>query len=625
MSIVGKVDVSHKLLEGLNDSQKQAVTYEGGPLLVLAGAGSGKTRVLTHRAAWIIAQKRAQPEQVLLLTFTNKAASEMKERITQLSDQAPLFSGTFHSFCARILRIDGRNIGINPNFVIYDEDDQKDAIKDILHELNLSKDSYNPSSIASEISMVKNQMITPAQYAEFASGEYQETFFKIYAEYEKYLSKIGALDFDDLLLKVVKLLDESEEVLNKWQSKLTHVLVDEWQDTNKIQYKLTKQLSGKQRNITAVGDAAQSIYSWRGADYRNITYLMRDFPEIKIINLEQNYRSTRNILSAANSVISKNTTHPILTLWTQNQIGEKIKVYKAKTGLDEASFVVREIDNLITEGFDFKDFAVLYRTNAQSRVLEEALLHFGIPYIIVGGVRFYERKEIKDILSYLRLLVNPADIVSERRIRKLGKTRYAKFKSVAEKIREDLKDYSTLDLMDKAVQETDYLSLYQKESEENMARLENIKELRSVATEFPDIEKFLENVALVEAEQNEKGVVKTAKINGSNSVTLMTTHAAKGLEFPVVFVVGMEEGLFPHARSLWEAAELEEERRLAYVGMTRAKELLYLTYATRRLYFGQKSSNPPSRFLIDIPENLIEPLNHSALSRILEYNFDEIG
>ncbi len=624
MGIVFKDNSYNKLLEELNHPQRQAVTYEGGPLLVLAGAGSGKTRVLTHRAAWLIATRKTKPEEVLLLTFTNKAANEMKERITTLSNQAPFFAGTFHSFCARILRLEGKYIGINPSFIIYDEEDQKDAIKQILKDFDLLKDSYSPANVASEISSVKNQMITPLGYSEIANGEWQETFFKIYSAYEKFLIEVGALDFDDLLLKAVKLFEESREVLDKWQNKLNHVLVDEWQDTNKIQYKLTKLLVGKQKNITAVGDAAQSIYSWRGADFRNITNLIHDFPNIKIINLEQNYRSTQNILSAANSVISKNTTHPVLNLWTQNDTGEKIRIFKAKTGLDEASFVSREIKHLkTTEGFDFKDFAVLYRTNAQSRVLEEAFLHFGIPYIIVGGIRFYERKEIKDILSFLRLLVNPSDVVSERRVKKLGKNRFERFKNFAEKIREDLKDYSTLELMDKIVQSTDYLGLYQKESEENIARLENIKELRSVATEFPNIENFLENVTLVEAEQNEKGFLKSATINKGNSVTLMTTHAAKGLEFPVVFIVGMEEGLFPHARALWETSELEEERRLAYVGMTRAKNLLYLTYASCRLYFGQKSSNPPSRFLIEIPESLIKPINHSIINKILEYNFNE--
>jgi len=347
-----------------------------------------------------------------------------------------------------------------------------------------------------------------------------------------------------------------------------------------------------------------SIYSWRGADFRNINYLIREFPDTKIINLEQNYRSTQNILAAANSVISKNTTHPILKLWTEKGAGEKIRLYSARNGLDEASFVVGEIIELTHNRTDFSDIAVLYRTNAQSRVLEEALLHSGVPYVLVGGTRFYDRKEIKDVLSFLRLLVNPKDSVSKRRIEKLGVRRAEKFKILKDEIK-DAQGASTLDLLDAVLEKTGYLDLYQKETEENLARLENIKELRSVATEFPIMDEFLENVALVEAEESsvKHRVDKDAK---KDAVTLMTLHSAKGLEFPVVFIVGMEEGLFPHSRSLWDAGELEEERRLAYVGITRAKSLLYLSYATRRLYFGEKISNPPSRFILDIPEGLLE-------------------
>ena len=598
------------ILTDLNREQQEAVTYTGGPLLVLAGAGSGKTRVLTYRAAWLMAEGKVRPENILLLTFTNKAAGEMKERISKLSAKIPAFAGTFHSFCVRVLRTDGLEIEVPRNFVIYDEKDRKDAIKDILVEFNLSEDSYNPSSIAAQISGAKNQMISPLQYAEGAISENQETVFKIYNRYEKFLKDAHALDFDDLLMKTVELFAQSSPTLSKWQKLLTHIFVDEWQDTNRVQYRLTRQLVGKAENITAVGDAAQSIYGWRGADYKNITLLMRDYPKIKVINLEQNYRSTQNILAAANSVISQNTSHPTLKLWTKNGLGEKIRLYQAQNGLEEASFLAGEISRLKIYGFDYKDIAILYRTNAQSRVLEEAFLHTGIPYVLIGGTRFYDRQEVKDVLSYLRLLTNPNDTVSRKRVEKLGKRRFEKFKALEFKTK-DLKLKTTLDIMDEVLEQTDYLSKYKRETEENLSRLENIKELRSVGAQFPNLNEFLENVALVEQEQLTAG-----NRQPSNSVTLMTLHAAKGLEFPVVFIVGLEEGLFPHSRSLFDINQLEEERRLAYVGMTRAKELLYLTYANRRLYFGQKSSNPPSRFIVDIPENLIETTNKTLIDPI---------
>jgi DNA helicase-2/ATP-dependent DNA helicase PcrA len=607
--------MTDKILSNLNKNQVKAVTYGAGPLLVLAGAGSGKTRVLTYRVAWLIDKKMASPQNILLLTFTNKAANEMKERVTNLTKQVPSFAGTFHSFCAKLLRMDGTAIDIPKDFLIYDNIDQKEIIKDILNELNISPDSYKPASIASVISELKSQMLTPNEYSEFARGDFQEKVLKVYTEYEKKLRDVGALDFDDLLLKAVDLLDKKYDILSKWQEKLTHVLVDEWQDTNKIQYKLTKLLVGESKNLTAVGDASQSIYSWRGADYRNINYLIRDFSEIKIINLEQNYRSTQNILTAANSVISKNSSHPVLNLWTNKGKGEKIKIYRARSGLDEASFVVNQIESLSSNGHRFKDSAVLYRTNAQSRVLEEALLHGGIPYILVGGVRFYERKEIKDVLAYLRLLVNPKDLVSERRAVALGKRRFEKFLEFRENLPKNWQEKNTtLDLMDGVLAKTYYLDKYKRETEENLQRLENIKELRSVAAEFPNINEFLENVALVEAE------VSFSESPGSlddekNRVTLMTLHSAKGLEFPVIFIVGMEEGLFPHSRSLFDTNQLEEERRLAYVGMTRAKDALYLTFANRRLYFGQRTANPPSRFIVDIPENLLEDIG-AASSKI---------
>lgn len=606
------------ILADLNEAQTEAVKYVGTQLLVLAGAGSGKTKVLTQKAAWFISQG-IPPHQILLLTFTNKGANEMKERIAKLTDQMPGFAGTFHSFCVRVLRIDGREIGIHSDFVIYDDSDQKEAIRQILGDLNLPEDSYNPAAIGNIISGAKNKMLEAVQFGEFAQTDFDEKVFKIFSAYEKLLTEINALDFDDLLIKAVKLFKEKPEILAKWQQKLTHILVDEWQDTNKIQYSLVKLLVGNTGNLTCVGDASQSIYSWRGADYKNINYLVKDYPNLKIINLEQNYRSTGNILNAANAIISKNTSHPILKLWTLNDTGKKIKIYQAKSGFDEAAFIVNKISSLKKEDYSLKDFAILYRTNAQSRVLEEALLHVGIPYALVGGVKFYERREIKDILSYLRLAINPKDKVSQKRVDKLGVRRKKKFEEFKSNLK-NLENYTTLELMDSLISAIDYLSAYKKETEENLQRLENIKELRSVATQFPNINEFLENVALVEKEESSKNQKKGIAKEKHDAVTLMTLHAAKGLEFPVVFLVGMEDGIFPHSRSLFDINQLEEERRLAYVGVTRAKKELFLTYASRRLFFGQKVSNPVSRFIIDIPEELMESANNEYV--LDEYNVD---
>ena len=603
-------DMSEISITGLNKEQKEAVTYTEGPLLVLAGAGSGKTKVLTHRVAYFIEKGLIKPENALLLTFTNKAAAEMKERILKLLDsKLQIMASTFHSFCAKVLRIDGESIGIPINFVIYDDSDQKETVKEIMEELNISTDQFNPSSILNGISEAKNMMLSPAEYINFVRSEWQEMAAKVYVEYEKRLKEAGALDFDDLLIKTVILFKEVPEVLEKWNKRLTHIFVDEWQDTNKIQYALTRLLVGKGRNITAVGDASQSIYSWRGADYRNINYLTRDYPNIKIINLEQNYRSTGNILSAANLVISKNTSHPVLKLWTEKENGNKIKLYSAKNGFDEADFVVDEIKTLVKYSKDklnYKDIAILYRTNAQSRVLEEAFLHGGIPYMLVGGVKFYDRKEIKDVLAFIRYLTNPKDKVSKKRIEKIGIRRFEKLETFRTE-NPDLSGLTTLDILDAVIQKTDYLALFQKETEENLARLENLKELRSVATEFPNVTEFLENVTLVETSQDSSKHV-SKNLQEKDSVTLMTLHAAKGLEFPIVFIVGMEEGLFPHSRSLMDSSQMEEERRLAYVGITRAMNQLYLIYANSRLYFGERISNPPSRFIMDIPENLLDSI-----------------
>lgn len=595
--------MTNNLIRNLNSDQIQAVTYKGKHLLVLAGAGSGKTKVLTHRAAWLVNEKVTDAENIILLTFTNKAANEMKQRIISLIGTHPFFAGTFHSFCVKVLRKHGKSIGISPGFIIYDEEDQKEAIKDILENLKLSNDSYKPGSIATAISEAKNQMIKPLEYAEFAHGEWQETIFKIYLEYEKYLKNSNALDFDDLLIKTVNLFSSDKNALDKWQKQLTNILVDEWQDTNKIQYKLIKLLVGEGTNLTAVGDPSQSIYSWRGADYKNVNYLLNDYPNIKVVNLELNYRSTENILEAANQIIKKNTSHPVLQLRSKRGKGEKITIYCAENELDEAKYIVDQVSQLGKRGIRYSDIAVLYRMNAQSRVLEEALLHAGIPYNLIGAIRFYSRKEIKDILSYLRIFANGKDNVSQKRAEKLGKRSYQNFLKYKNQILDKIDELQTIEILDGIISATNYLSKFKRNTEDNIQRLENIKELRSVANQFPNIYEFLETVALVETRQDQNLFSENYT---EGKVNLMTIHSAKGLEFSVVFIVGMEEGIFPHLRSIFDSAGIEEERRLAYVAITRAKEKLYLSYASKRLFFGQKQSNPPSRFIMDIPENLLE-------------------
>lgn len=589
-------------MDTLNKQQNEAVEYTDGPLLVLAGAGSGKTKVLTYRVINLIKKGVVNPENCLLLTFTNKAAKEMKERMGQVDLG---FAGTFHGFCVRVLRSDGKAIGVDQNFLIYDDSDQKDLVKEIVNSLGI-KDTIKSASILYAISEAKNQMLTPNAYAEIATGDFGQAVSSVYKAYEHKLREINALDFDDLLIKTV-LAFEVPEVINKWRERIKQIFVDEWQDTNKIQYKLIRLLDGNRGVITAVGDASQSVYSWRGADYRNINYLMNDYKNIKVINLEQNYRSTQTILEAANSVISKNTSHPILKLWTEKGAGEKISIFSARNGFDEAEYVAKEIYKSVRHGNnEYIDFAVLYRTNAQSRVLEEALLHSGIPYTLIGGVRFYDRKEIKDILSYLRLIANDKDVVSEKRAIALGKRRFEKFKS----LNIDIEKFSTLEIMDAVLSATEYLTKFKEDDPEDAERLENIKEFRSVAIEFPKLLDFLENVSLVEA-----GPINQNR----NAVTLMTLHSAKGLEFPIVFMVGMEEGLFPHSRSLWEKDQMEEERRLCYVGITRAKEVLYLCYASKRLFYGETSTNAPSRFLSDIPEELL----NGRIEMIVEDSYND--
>ncbi|HEX7042683.1 MAG TPA: UvrD-helicase domain-containing protein [Patescibacteria group bacterium] len=597
------------LLKQLNKAQKEAVLYNSGPMIILAGAGSGKTRVLTYKVLYLVSELKISPENILMITFTNKAANEMKERIMKILPGTKPTMATFHSLCAKILRHEAVNIGMSSNFVIYDTQDQQDGVKQVMELLNISTKEYKPQAILAMISQAKNEMLGPNEYSQYAKGTFQQVVAIVYSAYQKLLRSNNAMDFDDLLLETVKLFDTNPEILDKYQDKFQYILIDEYQDTNKVQYKLTRQLGRKYNNICVVGDFSQSIYSWRGADFQNLSKFKVDFPNVKTFELSQNYRSTQKILDAASHVISHNTTHPVLKLWTENDGGEEISIYEARNEQEEILFITNFIQNYGSD--NLSEIAILYRTNAQSRVVEEILLHHGISYNLVGGTRFYERKEIKDVLSYLRVFVNPKDSVSRKRIEKLGKTRLQKFETFLESLKEknQNENFSTIDLMDNIMQVTGYLNLYDEEDEEDSQRLENIKELRSVALSFPDVSNFLENVALVEQEyspSNKSGMPDGVIESKGNAVTLMTLHAAKGLEFPVVFMIGMEEGLFPHSRSLMDKHELEEERRLAYVGMTRAKKRLFLSFAQKRLFFGQRSTSTISRFILELPEQIIQ-------------------
>lgn len=623
------------LLSDLNLNQIEAVKETDGPVLILAGAGSGKTRVLTYKVAYLISQG-VDANQILAVTFTNKAANEMKSRVIRLLGSQVIrnektrkpeglttrlpFMGTFHAFCAKLLRIEGKYIGIPTGFLIYDDDDSLSLVKKIMKEANISTKNFRPSSILGAISSAKSELMDPIRYSEFARGYFAKTAAEVYEIYQKKLNKIGACDFDDLLMKACEIFEKVPQVKDKYAKRFKYVLVDEYQDVNTAQYVLTKHLASYHGTLTVVGDASQAIYSFRGADFRNILNFENDFPQARVFNLEQNYRSTQVILDAANAVISKNSSHPILSLWTKNAAGEKVTIYNATSEIDEANFIVERILDL---GKKFGSFAVLYRTNAQSRVVEEAFLRTSIPYKIYGGIRFYERKEVKDIMAYLRLLANPLDDIARERVEKLGRGRFKKFQEMAGKLdsstpevksgrsSENTSEVSSgrippITLIDKILEVTEYLLLIDDGTEQGLMRVENVKELRSVAAGFENLVTFLENVALMEGMVTpEKSFENKAD---TNFVTLMTIHAAKGLEFDEVFVVGMEEGLFPHSRSMLDAAEIEEERRLAYVGMTRAREKLYLSYATKRLYFGTTSSNLVSRFVVDIPEELISSI-----------------
>lgn len=631
------------MLEGLNDAQKSAAATTSGPLLILAGAGSGKTKTLTHRVAYLLAHENIWPEQILAVTFTNKAAREMRERLSTLTNQPNSRSfmpwmGTFHGICVRLLRAEGSAVGISSNFVIYDEDDRQGLVKQSMKSLGISADQIKPRAVSSAISVAKNEMLTPEDYASAADYPFQKSVAAIYAEYERFKNAASALDFDDLLLAAVRLLRDSIEVRHKYQQKFKHILIDEYQDTNAAQYAIVKYLVNPEKNICVVGDDWQSIYSWRGADFTNILNFERDFPGAKVIKLEQNYRSTGSILEAAQKVISKNLERTDKKLWTASQAGAPVQVQAVYDEEEEAfSIATRIAAQVALAGRKYGDFAILYRMNAQSYAFERAFLRQRIPYQLVGGVRFYDRREIKDVISYLRLIYQPNDRMGFTRIinvpaRGIGatslerfltwqsnsgldmvtaarqavridgltpraKTSFVKFGDVLYALQADLAaELNPGDLIENLLSASGYRDFLLDGSPQAEEREANLSVLVSDAKNYVNLSDFLEEVALMSSADSD---------TDSQKVTLMTLHAAKGLEFPVVFMVGMEEGVFPHARVFDSGPrELEEERRLCYVGMTRAREELYLTYAASRLQFGSRSYPEPSRFLGDMGQAL---------------------
>ncbi len=640
------------VLAGLNSPQKEAVEAINGPVLILAGPGSGKTRVITHRIAYLILVCGVNPSHIMAVTFTNKAAREMRERLGHLVSYAvrDLTFGTFHAICAQILRREGKAIDIDPRFVIYDDSDQTSLLKRTLKELNLDPKQYAPSALASAISAAKSQLLTPAKYLQRGRSYFDEISARVYEHYQQRLHESNALDFDDLLMMTVLLFRQHPDILEKYQSRYLHLLVDEFQDTNLVQYELIKQIGGKHRNICVVGDPDQSIYSWRFADMRNILNFEKDFPDAKIVLLEQNYRSTRTILETASRIISAHLQRKPKKLWTNNEPGEPVSVVEAYTEQEEAQFVINEIERLVSRGeVSLGDCAVMYRTNAQSRVLEETFIRYGTPYRLVAGTRFYERREVKDIIAYLRLIQNPSDSVSLMRIisvpqrgigeqsqtrlstwaKSLGVSPYetlrhleqeppidspftphtakllATFFNMIEKFIEKSREMNLIDLFDFVVERLDYKG-YILNSPDGEERWDNVMELRGVAQEYRDLPPpdglaaFLEGVTLVsDVDSLEEGV---------SAVTFITLHQAKGLEFPVVFMVGMEDGLLPHFRSLDDPIQMEEERRLCYVGVTRAKKRVYLVRAFRRNLMGRSTVTTPSRFLADVPKDKITPV-----------------
>jgi DNA helicase II / ATP-dependent DNA helicase PcrA len=671
------------LLSDLNPQQRAAVETTEGPVLMLAGAGSGKTKALTHRIAYLVQQEHLPPANILAVTFTNKAAAEMRQRVLKLLGLPPdsssylPYMGTFHSICVRLLRREAANAGLPSGFSIFDAADALSAIKEAMRRHQVDEKKFNPNLIAGLISSSKNELISHQRYAAMARGMAQEVAAKVYPTYQQILRQAGALDFDDLIMETVKLFQASPEVLKHWQQQFRYLLIDEYQDTNHAQYQFAKLLAAQHRNIYVVGDDWQSIYSWRGANFQNILDFEKDYPDAKVIKLEQNYRSTKNILEAAYGVISKNQVRSDKQLWTEAEAGPGIVVEQLGNEIDEAEYIIREVEQLTSPSsarMALNDIAVLYRTNAQSRALEEAFLRRGLPYRIIGGVRFYERKEIKDALAYLRFIHNPQDFVSFRRIinlppRGLGDKsleRLLQYRQAAELdlvsacanadqvpglgnkaaavqqfatlisgLRQEINRLSVSELIEATLKRTGYLNFLDDGSVTSADRIENVKELISVAKEFDTVsvshgkesagtelseagshmsdsrsvqhtglEGFLEEVALISDTDS--------YTPDAEAVTLMTLHAAKGLEFPIVFIPGLEEGIFPHSRTLFDAAEMEEERRLCYVGMTRAKHKLYLLSANSRLWFGQVTHNPPSRFISDIPAEVQEEIGSSS-------------
>lgn len=640
------------VLEGLNPAQREAATHKDGPLLIMAGAGSGKTKVLTCRIAYLL-ENGAMPFQVLAITFTNKAAAEMRERVDRMIGQAAkdVWLSTFHSFCARFLRREIEAVeGYKKNFTIYDAGDANTLVKNCLRELNLDEKQYAPGAVLAAISNAKNALLGVREFERTADHFFMQKVAEVYRLYQKKLRGNNALDFDDLLMVTVTLLQENEEILRKYQARFKYILIDEYQDTNQAQYQLAKMLADKYRNLCVVGDADQSIYGWRGADIRNIMEFETDYPEARVIKLEQNYRSTKNILAAANAVIKHNFERKPKELWTENPTGEKITCYLASDERDEAQFIANTIMKQKTIFHSsYGDIAVLYRTNSQSRVLEEGFMRAGIPYTMVGGLKFYDRKEIKDILAYLRVIYNPSDTVSLMRIinvpkRGLGDATIGKLNSYAgengmtlfdvisnpelvpgitARVKRPLElfaefvfkmmayqsNMSVMDLIERVMHESGYMAELEEEVQkkiEEQTRIENLKELLSVAKEFAasgeadTLENFLNQVALV-SDLDHTDLE-------DERVTMMTLHSAKGLEFPIAFMAGMEEGLFPHARTLMNEADIEEERRICYVGITRAQRKLYLTNAKMRTIFGKTVMYPQSRFLSEIPEEYLERL-----------------
>lgn len=640
------------ILAGLNPAQREAVETIEGPLLIIAGPGSGKTRVITHRVAYLIKVCGISPYHLMAVTFTNKAAREMKERVERLLGQTAqaLTLGTFHATCARILRQEGKEIGISSSFAIYDQEDQLSVVKQALEELNLDPKQYVPYVLLSAISAAKSRLVAPQDYAQRVSSYFEEIVSRVYQRYQQLLNQGQALDFDDLIMRTVQLFQDRPQVLARYQNRYIHILVDEFQDTNVAQYVLIKQLAGKYRNLCVVGDPDQSIYSWRFADLRNILSFEKDYPDARIVFLEQNYRSTKTILAVASSIISANKYRKPKRLWTANEQGVPVSIIESYDPEEEAQSVASEIEKLVSAGeVSLKDCAVMYRVNAQSRALEETFLRYGLPYKLVGGTRFYQRQEVRDIIAYLRVIHNPEDSVSLQRIinvpgRGIGQSTMVRLQERARALKLPLlevirelsenasseakqlftarvlhalagflglmsrltalsRELSLSKLLDKIVEETGYKEyLLGKEGGEE--RWENIMELRNVAREYDNLSPqealvaFLEKVSLVSDidELDEK----------ADAVTLITLHQAKGLEFPVVFIVGMEEGILPHRKSFDDPEELEEERRLCYVGVTRAQKRLYLLRSYRRSLFGSSTANPPSRFLEDIPPHLVQ-------------------